>query len=1149
MQREYEYDIPRYKSLDDYTAYDLMEMDDEEFEFRFGSSKDSDIEENALMYTAGIPRNSLRDVSLDDLPEIELPIHNTDTGSTQETDAQTNATDSKHENIADIVNKAESKIKNTIAENVNKAMDMKKKLAKPASKPNTPGQSFETLDLRKKAYLEALEAGKQFNNYIRSILIGKGKFQRTHINLLKKAVDRKTKDKAVKVGTQEWVDIVKEFFPEAPVTAVYNNHTNTEGNNSDNKGGYTEDIKVENNSSSSENSEEATNKVVNKGESTENKGEEKSNTTADKASDTVKNEPADSGKESTPDSEAKKVDVSEDVKGGVDTMIKGFSNIKPTQLLDAYNQKVDASKQALEVDVKKANDSLPEMKAPTGLEPATDTKKPSDEKPPEIPSAPASFKAEARQSQPVSMPDSTASLNGFNVQQEQAVTNIQEQDAEAAAQEAMAGEAVAQVRLETEKIPGNIGSAPAVPSDGAANPDINGDTAAEAREHSEAAAKQAAAYANGDFGEANILPAADDTILKAEKEITVSEVTAKRQDMEVPVIPGELVAEVDLAMGTKLQPGITKEQEQFQAQSEAKQQESDKALDDSDKEISALQDEAAEAQKAEKEKVGSEIAAQKDEYRKEVDQLKHDFEKDVEQKSAETDAEIAAEKQKGEAEAQAHYAEAEQKAAQEKAKAEAEAEKEKDKKKNEKKGFWGKVKGAVTAVVNAVKDAVNTIFDGLRSLVKGIFEAAKKLAMAAIDAATKVVTGLIKLFGEVLKGLVTVLFAAFPGIQEKLLGAIDKAVNRALDAVNKLAEGLKKAVTAVLDALATIIDTLLSVVQELYNIAFTAIGMLIKGEFGEMLKYIFTAGVKLVFGALKSFLAILGIDTATLDKIIEDPIGFFKNLVEAIKGGLKQFVDNFKKHLMNGLAGWLFGTMGDIGIEVPTSLNLKGILKLVLQILNLTWTNIRKKIVKQLGPKGEAIMERVEQVVSFVSAFATGGIDAIIEMVKDMAGSIKETFIGGIIEWVRNTIIVQAITKLVMMFNPVGAIVQMVDAMIKIVMFLKERWEQIKSFCEAVMSSITEIAFGRIDSAKDWVENSLGRFVPIAISFLARLIGLGGITNKIRDIIKKIRRPIDKAVNTLITKVVNTAKKLGSGGKGKGKKGDANKIKEENKSE
>ena len=50
--------------------------------------------------------------------------------------------------------------------------------------------------------ITALEAGKQFNNYIRSILIGKGKFQRTHINLLKKAVDRKTKDKAVKVGTR-----------------------------------------------------------------------------------------------------------------------------------------------------------------------------------------------------------------------------------------------------------------------------------------------------------------------------------------------------------------------------------------------------------------------------------------------------------------------------------------------------------------------------------------------------------------------------------------------------------------------------------------------------------------------------------------------------------------------------------------------------------------------------------------------------------------------------------------------------------------------------------------------------------------------------------------------------------------------------------
>ncbi|MDY6900121.1 MAG: HYD1 signature containing ADP-ribosyltransferase family protein, partial [Cyanobacteriota bacterium] len=134
------------------------------------------------------------------------------------------------------------------------------------------------------------------------------------------------------------------------------------------------------------------------------------------------------------------------------------------------------------------------------------------------------------------------------------------------------------------------------------------------------------------------------------------------------------------------------------------------------------------------------------------------------------------------------------------------------------------------------KKAVNFIYDKLRKAVKFIFEAAKKLAMAAIDLARNIIVGIIKALGEILKGLVQVVFAAFPEISKKFTNAIDSAVNKATEIVNAAADFLQKAVSTVLDFLANTLDTLLGLVQSLYNGIFTVIGMLIRGEFAELIK-------------------------------------------------------------------------------------------------------------------------------------------------------------------------------------------------------------------------------------------------------------------------------------------------------------------------
>jgi phage-related protein len=92
--------------------------------------------------------------------------------------------------------------------------------------------------------------------------------------------------------------------------------------------------------------------------------------------------------------------------------------------------------------------------------------------------------------------------------------------------------------------------------------------------------------------------------------------------------------------------------------------------------------------------------------------------------------------------------------------------------------------------------------------------------------------------GVILKGLVTVVFATFPNIAKKINSKTDKAVNVAVVAVNTAADYLKKGVEAVLDFLANTLDKLLGLIQSIYNGIFTVIGMIIRGEFKELMERI-----------------------------------------------------------------------------------------------------------------------------------------------------------------------------------------------------------------------------------------------------------------------------------------------------------------------
>jgi hypothetical protein len=263
---------------------------------------------------------------------------------------------------------------------------------------------------------------------------------------------------------------------------------------------------------------------------------------------------------------------------------------------------------------------------------------------------------------------------------------------------------------------------------------------------------------------------------------------------------------------------------------------------------------------------------------------------------------------------------------------------------------------------------------------------------------------------------------------------------------------------------------------------------------------------------------------AAVKKIIKDPIGFLRNLIAGVKQGLQRFVGNIASHLQKGLMGWLFGALGEAGLEIPEKLDLRGIIGLALQVLGVTYAFFRKRAVALLG---EPVVHRLEQVAEVFKVLVTEGAAGLWRFIADKVGDIKSMVVDGIMSFVRNSIIVAGLTWVLSLLNPASAFVKACKLIYDIIMFFVERGSQIMALVNAVIGSVQAIAAGAIGVAAAAVENALARAVPVAISFLASLLGLTGVGKAVRKIIEKAQAPIGKAMDWLIHQAAKLIKKAG----------------------
>jgi hypothetical protein len=84
------------------------------------------------------------------------------------------------------------------------------------------------------------------------------------------------------------------------------------------------------------------------------------------------------------------------------------------------------------------------------------------------------------------------------------------------------------------------------------------------------------------------------------------------------------------------------------------------------------------------------------------------------------------------------------------------------------------------------------------------------------------------------------------------------------------------------------------------------------------------------------------------------------------------------------------------------------------------------------------------------------------------------------------------------------------------VMFFVDNGSRILKFVNTVIDSVADIVKGNIGGVVDKINDVLGQMVPIIIGFLASLVNLGGIGQKIRSIVETLQKPVNKALDFVI---------------------------------
>lgn len=333
------------------------------------------------------------------------------------------------------------------------------------------------------------------------------------------------------------------------------------------------------------------------------------------------------------------------------------------------------------------------------------------------------------------------------------------------------------------------------------------------------------------------------------------------------------------------------------------------------------------------------------------------------------------------------------------------------------------------------------------------------------------------------------------------------AVQEARERIDALREAAKGLIQKVADAIEAFID---DPVRAIINGLLTVVGI-----------------------APAAFWALIAQIEEVASDIADDPLNFANNLMDAVGLGFSNFFDGFFGHLLTGFINWLFSAMGTVGVEMPPDTSLKSIITFFLQLMGLTWPNIRKILVKHIG---EENVELIEKAYELLTLLIEEGPAGIFEMIKERLDptDMLNTIIEAAVSYMVETIVSVATVRILGLFNPAGAILQAMEAIYKVLKWIFENAARIFTLVQTIVQGVADLIAGNIAGMAKKTEEALaGMLVPV-IDFIAGFLGLGDLPEKIAEVVggfqELVLEAVDKAIGFLVERARGLLQALGLGG-------------------
>ena len=440
-------------------------------------------------------------------------------------------------------------------------------------------------------------------------------------------------------------------------------------------------------------------------------------------------------------------------------------------------------------------------------------------------------------------------------------------------------------------------------------------------------------------------------------------------------------------------------------------------------------------------------------------------------------------------------------------------------------GIWDAVTGLPGWVPDEYDDAEKAFGDGVcKVLIK-------------IDADVSLVIAAAKARIQLARDSTHALFTKLPDDLREWADGEEKRFQTQLDGLDRETEQTRMGFVAEISQRAvTAVGDVQREIEELRKKAGGLMGRIaaaIEAFIDDPVKAIIDGLLSLLGIAPASFWALVDRIAQVIDDIAEDPETFANNLVEVLRMGFELFFDHFGTHLMSAFWQWLFSRCGSVGVTVPREASLRSIITFILSIMGITWPNIRKILVREVGDRNVALIEKVWELVN---SLIRAGPEGIVTMIRERLTpeAIVEAVLEAAVEITVELLVERVTVQLLTMLNPVGAVLQAIRMIYTLLKWIFENAARIFAFVEAVVNAAAQIIAGDLASVAILIENALASLLPVVIDLFMNLISMGDLPEKVAVAIGGLQSLVLPVVETVIVTLIRRGRamlaSLGVGG-------------------